>query len=166
MTSGEWQASIGNLSGSNARNSASPTSKLGDGAPTCSSKSILLVDVNPRTRESRAKELRMRGVIVHCATSADTALTRFASSKYNLVLIDLGQDDRGAESLVHEIKTNNPRQRIAFLVGSPMYLASSLKRDGAAVQQATAPERPVAAIVPAASDFGQKIREAEAEGRL
>ncbi len=95
-----------------------------------SRKTVLLVDVHSRTRESRSKIMRTLGVTVHCASSAGSARSRLEAGTYNLVLIDLGTDRAGAESLVQEIKLKNPRQLIAFLVGSPLFVATSRAGDG------------------------------------
>jgi CheY-like chemotaxis protein len=160
-----WQASIGNETDRLQAKAAIPTVRnAAPAVPGWESRIILLVDSNPRTRESRAKEFRARGVIVHCAADANTARARTASAAYNLVLVDLGQDCEAAEKLVQEIRANNPRQRAAFLVGSPLYVASSLKRSS--TQRARLPE--TASVLPtrkpeALSDFGQRVKDAEAD---
>jgi CheY-like chemotaxis protein len=130
--------------------------------PSWENKLVLLVDTNSRTRDSRAKIMRTLGVTVHSVASAGAARARLASARYNLVLVDLGQDVAGAELLVQEVKTRNPRQRVAFLVGQPLYVASSLSH-GTGPQR---PSRPAArktkGSAVTAADFGQKIRDAEA----
>jgi len=88
-------------------------------------KRILLVDSNPKTRDSRAKTLRSRGVVVHCAATGKAARTRCASTAYNMVLLDLGVNKPEAEQLAKDIRAANPRQLLRFLVGSPFYVARS-----------------------------------------
>jgi CheY-like chemotaxis protein len=137
-------------------------------APNWGQKAVLLVDANARTRDSRAKILRKLGAVVDCVSGPETAMSRFGSSFYNLVLIDLKRDVDSAEQLANAIRANNPRQLVAFLVGSPLFVAKSLKRDGAELKRVSAPpstrpdektHTPVADVF----DFGQKIRDAEAK---
>jgi CheY-like chemotaxis protein len=164
---GEWQASIGNEVGVAEHKAAGPGESAA--APRASSwqnKTVLLIDTNPHTRDSRAKIMRTLGVTVDCVANVETAHLRLATGKYNMVLVDLGRDINGAELLEREIKGRNPRQLVAFLVGRPLLVSTSLKRDGTNRQR---PQGPVAATpkqsapARAAMDFGQKIRDAEAE---
>ena len=141
------------------------TSSLG-GIPLLK-KVVLLVDVNANTRQSRAKVMRTLGVTVHCAPDAHGARSRMESGSYNLILVDLGADTDGAESLVQEIRLKHPRQLVAFLVGSPLFVAKSLRNRGTApsrVAQSTV-SSPVSKVRTSAKpfDFGQKIKDAEAE---
>lgn len=140
------------------------TSALG-GIPLLK-KLVLLIDVNANTRESRAKVMRTLGVTVHCASSARSARSKMDAGTYNLILVDLGADRNGAESLVQEIRLKHPRQLVAFLVGSPLFVAKSLRHEG------VSPSQVVQSIVPSPAsraitgakpfDFGQKIKDAEA----
>jgi CheY-like chemotaxis protein len=165
---GRWQASIEIDRERKPAKVAAPEVRNSPLAVRISeSKTVLLVDSNPRTRESRAKVFRTRGLIVHCASNAQTARNRVATAVYDLVLVDLGQDFETAEKLVQEIRANNPRQRAGFLVGRPSYIATSLKRDS--TQQVRLPEAETA--LPAKrleylSDFGQRVRDAEAKAGL
>lgn len=135
-------------------------------------KTILLVDGNARSRDSRAKMLRKLGAVVVCASTHETAISRFGSGLYNLVLIDLKHDIDTAEQLANEIRTSNPRQLVAFLVGSPLFVAKSLRRDPdelkrvPALASITPQEKPQVKTNtpgPEIFDFGQKIREAESK---
>lgn len=130
-----------------------------------SKKTVLLVDVNPRTRESRTKIMRSLGVTVHCVSSPGGARTRMESGTYNLILVDLGRDRAAAESLVQEIKLKNPRQLVAFLVGSPLFVATSLSADGERRPRVVPPLRPIPIVSTPVNrfDFGQKIKDAEAK---
>ena len=111
--------------------------------------------------------MRTLGVTVHCASSARGARSRMDSGAYNLILVDLGADSDAAEALVQEIRLKHPRQLVAFLVGSPLFVAKSLRNKG------VSPSRVAQSIVPSPVskamtndkpfDFGQKIKDAEAE---
>jgi CheY-like chemotaxis protein len=184
QSSGRWQASIGN-------DAKQPPAKIQMPATfpdgLWGKKTVLLVDVNPRTRDSRAKIMRSLGVTVHCAATARTARSRCESESYNLVLVDLGPDVADAERLVEDIKSSKPRQLVGFLVGSPLFVASSLKpghtkpvtpgnaKPGAVLKASnTKPEaaRPGpskgSTSSPAADsrDFAQRVKDAEAEALL
>lgn len=130
-----------------------------------SKKTVLLVDVHARTRESRSKIMRTLGVTVHCASSSGVARAKLESGAYNLILVDLGADRAGAELLVQEIKLKNPRQLVAYLVGSPLFVATSLGDRRERPARVRPPLRPIPVVNPAASkfDFGKKIKDAEAE---
>lgn len=130
-------------------------------------KTVLLIDVDSRTRDSRSKIMRTLGVTVHCAGSVTGARQKLESGSYNLVLVDLGSDVEGAKSLVEEIRSKNSGQLVAFLVGSPLFVAASLgDKAGSALKPVPLRNEPVKkpeAPVPAAFDFGQKIRDAQAK---
>lgn len=133
-------------------------------------KAVLLVDVHAHTRDSRAKVMEDRGVSVHCASNAAGARAKLEAGVYNLVLVDLGRDVDGAEALVREIRLTYPGQLVAFLVGSPLFVATSLNghkpRAARVLPAHNAQPVPVvraANTLPREFDFGQKIKEAEAE---
>lgn len=158
-----WQASIGN--DAVLHNGTPPANTVNKRRSVSSdrlSKVVLLVDSNSRSRESRAKVLRTMGVVVHPAATAATARVRLANSRFDLVLVDLGGDVDGAESLVAEIRLNNRKQRVAFLVGKPLYVASSLQRNVVTTVAASPKLLPAAAKTAAHADFGKRIKDAEA----
>ncbi len=130
-----------------------------------SGKTVLLVNSNLRTRESRAKILRSKGVHVDCVPNAEDARMRLAAAQYNLILVDLGREVDVAESLVREIKTKNPRQSVGFLVGSPLFVATSLNRNKSRprLTPTSMPARVEKAATPAVpgDDFGKRVRDAE-----
>jgi CheY-like chemotaxis protein len=135
------------------------------------SKSVLLVDSNLRSRESRAKAMRDKGVRVDSVASADAARVRLAAEKYSLVLVDPGRDVEGAEALVKGIRANNSRQLVGFLVGSPLFVAKSLSGSNSRPRRAQEPSLVVSAEKPSTPaafgvDFGQRIRDAEAEEEI
>lgn len=130
-------------------------------------KAVLLIDVDSATRESRSKVMRTLGVTVHCAGSVTGARQKLESGSYDLVLVDLGSDVEGAKSLAEEIRSKNSRQLVAFLVGSPLFVATSLgDKTGSVPKPVPLQNEPVKkpeAPVSSAFDFGQKIRDAEAK---
>jgi CheY-like chemotaxis protein len=172
----QWQSSIGNGAGPEPNQTpAPPPMPPADGAITApaagiggsglSAKTVLLVDSNSLTRKSRADMMRKFGVLVDAVAAPATARTRLAAGTYNLILVDLGPDRDGARSLGAEIKARNPRQMVGFFVGSPRFISTSLREDGARAPRA-APPPATAPPVPAPSagtDFGQRVRDAEAE---
>jgi CheY-like chemotaxis protein len=169
---GQWQASIGNqatpLEGQDTKPVTPVASDPGSAPSSWGKKVVLLVDTNAHTRDSRAKIMRTLGVTVHCASSAGAARARFESGSYNLVLLDLGGDVDGAEHLAQEIKVKNPRQLVGFLVGSPLFVATSLsgkvtRRARVAPPATAVPVQKANPPMASGIDFGQKIRDAEAE---
>jgi DNA-binding NtrC family response regulator len=134
--------------------------KAGD---TGSHKNILLVDADPQTREARAKVLRSRGATVEAVGTADAARARFRSDVFSLVLLDAGSEIAAAEGLAEELRAAKPRQLIAFLVGRPAYVALTTRpqrvRAKADKNGAAKSEKPRSG----ARDFGQRVREAEAQ---
>ncbi len=154
-----------NGDGSNTGDSNGATRRLG--GASLLKKLVLLIDVNSETRESRAKVMRTLGVTVHCASTPRGARSKLDSSAYDLVLVDLGADTEGAEALVQEIRQQSPRQLVAFLVGSPLFVATSLDGKGARpsrVLPATSPAAdPKATASGKTFDFGQRVKDAQAE---
>lgn len=130
-------------------------------------KTVLLIDVDSVTREARSKVMRTLGVTVHCAASVSGARQKLESGSYNLVLLDLGSDTEGAKSLAEEIRAKNSRQLVAFLVGSPLFVATSLDGEAVASPRVRTPRtEPAHKPDPVASsdfDFGQKVRDAEGQ---
>jgi CheY-like chemotaxis protein len=177
---GDWQLSIGTEPGPNEAEAKAAKSVTAvdpaatPGTASGSKKTVLLVDINSRTRDSRAKIMRTLGAVVHCVSSADAAISTFVPGSYNLVLIDLGRDVAGAEHLADEFRARNPRQLVAFLIGSPLFVATSLRGKTARPARVSPPQTapPLQPTTPpvlgrvAGFDFGQKIRDAEAEKLL
>ncbi len=169
MNSGRWQSSIG--AGTPAPvDPAVPVPATASVAASADKmrwkdKTVLLVDSNRLSRESRAKIMRTMGVRVECAPTADAARARLEAETYNLILVDLGTDIAGAESLVSGIKTANSRQLVGFLVGRPLFVATSLKARPRPRREPaiTIPAVPAAPPISPADDFGQRVRNAEAE---
>lgn len=124
--------------------------------------SVLLVDLDPHTCEARAQAFRNRGVIVDCAQDIAAARTRYQAGVYNLVLVDLSGDVAGAQQFASSIQAENPRQKVAFLLGVPPYVALAPGSKGAA-RRAAPQMRTAPAQASTSSDFGRRIREAESK---
>jgi CheY-like chemotaxis protein len=142
--------------------------KLTTSAPSFThGKTILLVDVNTESREKRASTLRKLGVNVHCATSAASAQARFERGTYNLVLLDFGKDNTRSQALADEIHAQKPRQMVAFLVGSPMFVSHTLngvpKKSKATADIVSDASGSVDAKEPEPTDFGREVKQAESE---
>ncbi len=144
-----WQASIGNKPEQPAAvpptrqqqppKAVAPMGSAAANALEWRNKTVLLVDSNLRSRESRAKVMRNKGVHVDCVGTADAARVRLAADKYNLILVDLGRDTALAEALVQDIRSKDSRQLVGFLVGSPLFVAKSLNDCNAKAQAPAAP---------------------------
>lgn len=87
-------------------------------------KRLLLLDANTGKCAVRVKVLGKAGFDVDYASDTIAARTLWRAHSYNLVLIDLRHDAENAATFCTEIKADNPRQIIAFLVGKPAYLSS------------------------------------------
>jgi CheY-like chemotaxis protein len=101
-----------------------PSSDLASRQPL-TKKKLLLVDANAGKRALRVKIMGEAGLDVDCAGDTSAARPLWRANSYHLVLIDLQHDAQGATEFCAEIKTDSPRQTVAFLVGKPGYLSSS-----------------------------------------
>jgi len=141
-------------------------------------KTVLLIDVNSHSRAARARTLREMGMMVDCAATTSAGLSRLDSGSYSLVLVDVSADRGAAERLVAQIRTGNPRQLVAFLVGSPPYVVKSLNAATITplpVATVSVPPRRAtrsgAASAPAGNrtlsiDFGRRIRQAQGKAEV
>ncbi len=91
---------------------------------------VLLVDDRKAKRLLRATVMGRVGMQVTCAATAREAIAMAAKAPYDLVLISLPHDNVGSLSLKVEIQSKRPEQRVAFLVGSPEFLAGDPLADG------------------------------------
>ncbi len=169
MNSGSWQLSIGSGTPEPLVDPAVPAATTAAAASVgkmrWKDKTVLLVDSNRLSRDSRAKIMRAMGVRVECAPTAEAARALLQSGTYNLILVDLGPDIAAAESLVKGIKAANSRQLVGFLVGRPLFVATSLKSKPRPRREPAMaiPTAPVPAAISPMTDFGQRVRDAEAE---
>lgn len=83
---------------------------------------VLLFDLDHRRRDIRAGNLRMRGLDVLCAKNIGELRDFWQLQTFRLVLIE-ASDCPEAVGFSEEVRSNDPRQRLAFFVGKPKYLA-------------------------------------------
>lgn len=86
-------------------------------------KTVLLVDSNEKLAEMRARRLRGYGVTVHTARTIQEARVDLRLNRYDLVLLATRENLEAAIALRREIREQNPKQRVAFLVGPPRYIS-------------------------------------------
>jgi CheY-like chemotaxis protein len=84
--------------------------------------SILLVDSNAERRSLRKRILSLRGVEVIGVTDLMEASSIWHRDRYDLVLMDIRNNHYGCLAWRDEIKKENPKQIVAFLVGEPRYV--------------------------------------------
>src|ERR1039458_1799470 len=84
---------------------------------------VLLMDTNPQRRALRKKIMAMHGVEMIGASDLEEAALVWHRDRYDLVLIDIRRDYRGALAFRDEIKKDSPDQIVAFLVGRPNFVA-------------------------------------------
>lgn len=83
---------------------------------------VLLFDQDRRRREIRAGNLRMRGLDVLCAGNVEELRGIWKRQTFKLVLIETS-DCPEVLAFTEEVRSTDPRQRLAFFVGKPKYLA-------------------------------------------
>ncbi len=86
-------------------------------------KTVLLVDADQKLGELRARRLRTYGILVHTASSLEEARVHFGMDRYDLVLLAPRENPEDAIAFRREIRQENPKQRVAFLIGPPRYLS-------------------------------------------
>jgi CheY-like chemotaxis protein len=83
---------------------------------------ISILDTNSERRTLRKKIMALRGVEVIGASDLMEASSIWQRDRYDMVLLDIRMDHRGCMAFRDEIKKDNPRQVVAFLVGKPNYV--------------------------------------------
>lgn len=86
-------------------------------------KRVLLADSVAKARNVRATLMRSRLVDVDVASNIPEAIELWRTNAYHLVLVAPRENPGAALEFWQEIKRDKPRQRIAFLVGSPAYVS-------------------------------------------
>lgn len=81
---------------------------------------VLLIDQNPLKQNLRATILRNYEVEVHTATNTFDAEGLWIANAYDLILLAAGEPSH--HDVAEKIRRVRPRQRIALLVGAPIYL--------------------------------------------
>ncbi len=92
-------------------------------------KRVLLVDTSQAKRELRAEVMRKFGMDVDCASDIAEARSWWRADFYDLVLINMEKAQGYRDKFCDDIRRAIPRQRLAFLVGQPEYLADSPNAD-------------------------------------
>jgi response regulator RpfG family c-di-GMP phosphodiesterase len=92
-------------------------------------KTVLLVDRDQKLGEMRARRLRTYGILVHTASSIEEARFHLEMSRCDLVLLAPRENPEAAIAFRREIRQQNPKQRVAFLVGPPRYLSFTFGRN-------------------------------------
>jgi hypothetical protein len=98
-------------------------------------KRVLLVDASRAKRELRAEVMRKFGMDVDCAADVDEARSWWRADFYDLVLINMENAKGYRDRFCDDVRSAIPRQRLAFLVGQPPYLADAPNGDGELRQQ-------------------------------
>jgi len=98
-------------------------------------KRVLLVDTSRAKRELRAEVMRKFGMDVDCAADVHEARSWWKADFYDLVLINMESAKGYRDRFCDDIRSAIPRQRLAFLVGQPEYLADAPSVDGESQQQ-------------------------------
>ncbi len=89
-------------------------------------KRVLVVDNHPEAQQVRIVSLWKHGVEVHTVSTIEEARSRLRDDTYDLVLVATRENPEGAIAFRQEIHRQNPKQRVAFLVGPPHYIAFTL----------------------------------------
>lgn len=92
-------------------------------------KRVLLVDTSRNKRDLRAEVMRRLGMEVDCAADIAEARSWWRADLYDLVLINMEHHGGHRDRFCNDIRSATPRQRLAFLVGQPEYLADSPNAD-------------------------------------
>ena len=92
-------------------------------------KKVLLVVASMSKRNLRASVLRKLGMDVVCAAQVSDARMLWHPSTYDLVIFDTREDNASAIELSSDMKAESPKQRVAWLVGKPAFLAAQPPAD-------------------------------------
>lgn len=98
-------------------------------------KRVLLLDLSTSKREMRAEIMRRVGIEVDSAADIIEARSWWRADLYDLVLIDVANEQGDRDKFCEDIGSATPRQRFAFFVGKPEYLANSPGADKAPLAQ-------------------------------
>jgi CheY-like chemotaxis protein len=85
-------------------------------------RTVLLIDQNTRKQKLRATVLRGFEIEVHAAGSMERAESLWKTGSYDLILVAAEQNADESYLLSARIRLAKPDQRIALLVGPPVYI--------------------------------------------
>jgi CheY-like chemotaxis protein len=88
-------------------------------------KRVLLVDTSSTKRDLRAEVMRKLGIDVDCAADITEARSWWRADLYNLVVLNVENDQGPRDKFCEDIRGATPPQQLAFLVGKPAYLAAA-----------------------------------------
>lgn len=97
-------------------------------------KRVLLVDASSTKRSLRADVMRKLGIEVDCAADIGEARGWWRADLYNLVLMNVGDEQGRRDKFCEDVRSATPPQQLAFLVGKPEYLAKA-PNGGQALQE-------------------------------
>lgn len=83
---------------------------------------VLLIDSNVAKQTLRANVLRNHEVEVDTASGVDEAARFWTSCSYDLILLAAQECSDEADALQKRVREIRPRQRLALLVGPPLYI--------------------------------------------
>src|SRR5580704_6995958 len=88
-------------------------------------KRVLLVDTSAHKRDLRADVMRKLGMDVDCAADITEANSWWKADLYDLVLVNMEKGPGQRDNFCEDVRRATPAQRLAFLVGKPVYIADS-----------------------------------------
>lgn len=83
---------------------------------------VLLIDNDSQKQRMRAAALRNFEIEVLAASDLDEARKLWMEAAYDLILLAAEEDSEIATIVREELRVRRPRQRIALLVGAPLYI--------------------------------------------
>jgi hypothetical protein len=92
-------------------------------------KRVLLVDTSTKKRELRAEIMKKLGIEVDCAADISEARSCWRADLYNLVLVNVDNNNGLRDEFCGDVRRATPPQQLAFFVGKPEYLAHSPEVD-------------------------------------
>jgi len=93
-------------------------------------KRVLLLDTSTARRELRADAMRNLGVEVDCACDISEARLWWRADLYNLVLVNMEDEQEQRDKFCDDVRGATPPQQVAFLVGKPGYIADLPRTNG------------------------------------
>jgi len=92
-------------------------------------KRVLLIDTSHAKRDLRAEVMRKLGIDVDSAADIAEARVWWRPALYDLVLINMEKGRGQRDRFCDDLRSATPPQRLAFLVGRPVYLTDSPNED-------------------------------------
>lgn len=112
--------------------------------PQSDSRRVLVIDRNTVKLNLRATVLRNYEVEVHTACSLEEAPIFWTTNFYDLIMLEARENPGGAAAVSEHIRQLNPRQRIALLVGAPIFVQELARPPKGGRKTADQPTQPAA----------------------